>query len=71
MDEIRRLKAGVDSDVLVAGSGKLVRALMQAGLVDEYRPMVFPIVLGSGKRLFEGSEVPTNLRLAGTQPETA
>jgi len=67
MGEIGRLKRELDGDLLVAGSGQLVRALTAAGLVDEYRLMVFPIVLGAGKRLFDGSAAPTNLRLASTQ----
>ena len=40
-------------DILVAGSGQLVDTLMQHDLVDGIRLMVFPIVLGSGKRLFQ------------------
>jgi dihydrofolate reductase len=44
-------------EILVAGSGKLVQTLMHHNLVDEYRFMVHPVVLGSGKRLFtEGTE---------------
>jgi dihydrofolate reductase len=50
--EIARLKAQADGDLLVEGSCQLVHTLIQHGLVDEYRLMVFPIVLGTGKRLF-------------------
>jgi dihydrofolate reductase len=50
--EIARLKAEPGGDILVHGSCSLVHSLMEYGLVDEYRLMVFPIVLGSGKRLF-------------------
>ncbi len=50
--ELRRLKESVAGDLLVNGSAALVRLLVEHGLVDEYRLMVFPIVLGSGKRLF-------------------
>ena len=67
MDEIAKLKGEVDGDILVNGSGQLVRALAEAGLVDEYRLMVFPIVLGTGKQLFEGTGTPANLRLASAQ----
>lgn len=56
-EEISRLKQEAGQDILVAGSGELVHYLQQHDLVDEYRLMVFPIVVGSGKRLFrEGSE---------------
>jgi dihydrofolate reductase len=67
MDEIAQLKKDVDGDILVNGSGQLVRALAEAGLVDEYRLMVFPIVLGTGKRLFEGTGAPADLRLQSVQ----
>jgi dihydrofolate reductase len=46
------LRAAEGQDVLVAGSAQLVQGLVAQDLVDEYRLMVFPIVLGSGKRLF-------------------
>ena len=55
--ELPRLKQEVGQDILLFGSGQLVHTLHAQGLVDEYRLMVFPVVLGSGKRLFpEGSE---------------
>src|SRR5438309_8440913 len=50
--EIAKLKDTVDGNILVAGSGTLVRTLLEADLVDELRLMVFPTVLGRGKRLF-------------------
>ncbi len=55
-EEVTKLKQRPGGDILVAGSATLVRGLMAEGLVDEYRLMVFPIVLGSGKRLFGESE---------------
>lgn len=58
--EVAKLKGQHDGDIVVHGSGQLVQTLMQEGLVDEYRLMVFPVVLGSGKRLFgEASDAKT------------
>src|ERR1700755_3431831 len=48
--------AGLDGTLLVAGSASLAQGLHARGLVDEYRLMVFPVVLGSGKRLWSSSE---------------
>jgi dihydrofolate reductase len=50
--EIAQLKEQSAGTILVAGSGTLVATLLEAGLVDELRLMVFPTVLGRGKRLF-------------------
>jgi dihydrofolate reductase len=51
-EEIARVKAATEGTVLVAGSGTLVATLLANGLVDELRLMVFPTILGRGKRLF-------------------
>ncbi|MGB7588767.1 MAG: dihydrofolate reductase family protein [Solirubrobacterales bacterium] len=51
-EEVARLKREVDGVILVAGSAQLVQALVEHDLVDELRLMVFPVVLGAGKRLF-------------------
>jgi dihydrofolate reductase len=57
VEEIQTLKEPAGQNILVAGSGKLVETLLQHDLVDELRLMVYPVVLGSGKRLFpEGTE---------------
>lgn len=66
-DEVRALKAKYDGDILVAGSGTLVQFLFAEGLVDELRLMVFPIVLGSGRRLLPEGTAKTRLRLVGSQ----
>jgi dihydrofolate reductase len=50
--EIAKLKAEPGGDLLVEGSCQLAHTLTQHGLVDEYRLMLFPIILGAGKRLF-------------------
>ncbi len=52
IDRISTLKAETEGVILVAGSGTLVRELLEANLVDELRLMVFPTILGRGKRLF-------------------
>jgi dihydrofolate reductase len=51
---VARVKERYTGDILVAGSATLVRSLAADNLVDEYRLMVHPVVLGSGKRLFDG-----------------
>ena len=50
--EIRKLKEEIDGVILVAGGAKLLKFLLDEGLVDELRLMVFPVVLGKGRRLF-------------------
>ena len=58
VEEVQKPKEQPGQNILVAGSGQLVRTLLQHHLVDEFRFMVHPIVLGSGKRLFpEGTEM--------------
>lgn len=52
-EEINKLKRQPGRDILVFGSHTLVQSLIKHDLVDEYRLMIFPIVLGGGKRLFE------------------
>jgi dihydrofolate reductase len=54
-EEVGKLKREVDGVILVAGSASLVQGLIENDLVDELRLMVFPVVLGSGKRLFGDS----------------
>src|SRR5229473_1234574 len=62
--EIAKLKARTGGDLLVAGSATLAQTLIEHGLVDEYRLMVFPIILGSGKRLFREAKNATTLTLS-------
>lgn len=66
-EEVSKLKQQPGQDILVAGSRQLVHTLMQHDLVDEYRLMVFPVVLGSGKRLFEDGSEKTRLKLVDTK----
>ena len=57
-----------ERDILVNGSGQLTRALLAAGAVDELRLMLFPTVLGAGKRLFGAHESTVSLRLIESRP---
>ena len=66
-DEVGKLKQQFDGDILVAGSAQLVQSLLAGGLVDELRLMVFPVVLGAGKRLFAGGADATALKLVETR----
>jgi len=65
--EVGRIKGDHDGHILVNGSVQLVQALTELGLVDEYRLMVFPIVLGKGKRLFGDTAEPRPLKLTNAQ----
>jgi dihydrofolate reductase len=65
-EEVSRLKQQPGQNILIYGSGALVHTLAQHDLIDEYRLLVYPVVLGSGKRLFkDGSD--TTLKLEETQ----
>lgn len=66
--DVRRLKGQIEGDVLVNGSGQLVGALMVHDLVDEYRLLVYPTLLGAGKRLFADAAQATALRLVEARP---
>ena len=68
VEEIQKLKEQSGQPILVAGSGKLVQTLMHHDLVDEYRLMVYPLILGSGKRLFPGGAPALKLELVETKP---
>jgi dihydrofolate reductase len=62
VDAVSKLKQEPGQDIAVHGSCTLVQSLMQHGLVDEFHLLVFPVVLGSGKRLFEeGTKSPLRL----------
>jgi len=68
VQEVSKLKEQPGGDVLVAGSGRLVHTLMENDLVDEYRLMVFPLLLGAGKRLFENVDRKAALSLVEAKP---
>lgn len=60
---VRRLKDGDGPTLLVQGSSELIQILLAADLVDEFRLLVFPLVLGRGKRLFGNGTLPAAFRL--------
>jgi dihydrofolate reductase len=67
-ESVGGLKKQFRSDILVAGSSKLVQSLLEAGLIDELRLMVFPLVLGKGKRLFGDTSEKKQLELVDSKP---
>jgi dihydrofolate reductase len=62
-EEVAKLKQEPGKDLQVIGSGALVQTLLQHDLVDEFRLMINPIVLGTGKRLFRDGSAKTSLRI--------
>ena len=67
---IAELKEGDGPELQVHGSGNLIQTLMRHGLVDEYRLWVFPLVIGSGKRLFADGTIPAGLKLLDSKVST-
>ncbi|MEU5397938.1 dihydrofolate reductase family protein [Streptomyces sp. NPDC005963] len=66
-EEVGRIKAASEAETVVLGSGGLLGTLMEHDLVDEYRLLVFPLVLGSGKQLFAAGKSPRRLMLTSTR----
>jgi dihydrofolate reductase len=67
-EEVAKLKETLDGEITVHGSAQLAQSLIEHDLVDELRLMVFPVLLGSGKRLFDaaGDKKPLRLKSAKT-----
>ena len=66
-ESVAKLKHEQDGDIVVHGSPQLVQGLIEHGLVDELRLMVYPVVLGRGKRLFGETSDKHNLRLTDSK----
>jgi dihydrofolate reductase len=69
-DAVEKLREGPGKEIQVIGSGELVQTLIKHDLVDAYRLMVHPLVLGTGKRLFREATPLTRLRLVDSKPTT-
>jgi dihydrofolate reductase len=68
---IRSLKEEDGPELQVVGSSNLLQTLLANGLVDEFRLWIFPVVAGSGKRLFDDGAVPSGLRLVSSSTSTS
>jgi dihydrofolate reductase len=64
---VRALKEEDSPELQVHGSANLIQTLLEHGLIDEFRLWIFPLVLGNGKRLFDGGTVPAGLELTSSQ----
>ena len=67
-EEVARLKRETDKDLTILGSAGLVNSFIKAGLVDAFRLLVNPIVLGAGTRLFQGGYDRFKLKLVEAKP---
>ena len=69
-DAVAQLKGELDRDLIVLGSGELVRSLMERKLVDQFILLIHPLVVGSGRRLFAEGGPDVKLRLVDNKPTT-
>ncbi len=60
---VAKIKQSLTGDLVIMGSGQLIRSLLPHGLIDEYLLFVYPLILGSGQRLFDHENHPVHLRL--------
>ncbi|HSP54819.1 MAG TPA: dihydrofolate reductase family protein [Dehalococcoidia bacterium] len=69
-EEVARLKEGPGPEIRVLGSSNLIQTLLKHDLVDEFRLWIFPVVVGSGKRLFADGTLPGKLKLLDRETST-
>ena len=69
-EAVRRLKQEPGNEVQVHGSGDLIQTLLAHDLIDEFRLWIFPVLLGTGKRLFASGTIPARLELVETRTST-
>ncbi len=67
VEEVIKLKQQPGQEIQIEGSASLVQSLMEAHLIDEYKFLVHPIIMGRGKRFFKEGKVPTRLKLIKTK----
>ena len=67
---VAELKRGEGPELQVHGSGNLIQTLLQHNLIDEFRLWTFPVVVGSGKRLFADGTIPAGLKLVDSKVST-
>jgi dihydrofolate reductase len=67
---VAKLKQELDKDLVILGSGELIRSLLPHGLIDQFTLQIHPLVLGTGRRLFTDDGAYTTLRLVKSKPTT-
>jgi len=67
IEEIKRIKQQPGSNIQIEGSAELIASLMEAGVIDEYRLLVHPVIMGKGKRFFKDNTQANSLELVKTQ----
>jgi dihydrofolate reductase len=67
VDELKKIKAGEGPDIVLWGSSTLYPPLLEANLIDRLNLLIYPIILGKGKKLFGGASHPVTMKLASSE----